>query len=153
MNSTGNTNIDQPSKKEMGLIKHLSRRNYTVERLTKELDLHTKVALKTIYEAGGNVYTYADQTKMTGSTYTYTKIEEYTNKKGKSHMAHYTPNGTYMGSVKAKGEEPVECMYQSYINEMEYVYDDEKVAFIGIRMKDRDSQPPKKKKKIIKKSK
>jgi len=37
----------------------------------------------------------------------YSIIKDYTNKKGKTHQAHFSPSGKYLGPVSKKGTEPI----------------------------------------------
>ena len=37
----------------------------------------------------------------------YTNIDDYTNKKGRTFKAHFTPNGKYIGTVKKLGVKPI----------------------------------------------
>jgi hypothetical protein len=37
----------------------------------------------------------------------YSIIKDYTNKKGKTHQAHFSPSGKYLGPVSKKGTEPM----------------------------------------------
>lgn len=48
----------------------------------------------------------------------YTTIAEYTNEKGRKHMAHFTSSGKYLGTVKNLGDKPVS--YKTYIDVEEY---------------------------------
>jgi len=41
--------------------------------------------------------------------YQYTAIAEYTNKRGFTFMAHYTPQNKYLGSVNSLGDKPILC--------------------------------------------
>jgi hypothetical protein len=37
----------------------------------------------------------------------YSIIKDYTNKQGKTHQAHFSPSGKYLGPVSKKGNEPI----------------------------------------------
>jgi hypothetical protein len=42
-------------------------------------------------------------------------IKTYTNKKGKSHEAHFSPSGKYLGSVSKKGDKPLLLTYAKQV--------------------------------------
>ena len=42
-------------------------------------------------------------------------IKTYTNKKGKSHQAHFSPEGKYLGSVSKKGDKPLLLTYAKQV--------------------------------------
>jgi len=46
------------------------------------------------------------QFKQMNNNMSYSVIKDYTNKQGKSHQAHFSPKGKYLGPVSKKGEKP-----------------------------------------------
>jgi len=105
MNSQNDSGL---TGKEQGLVKHLSRRN---KQLGWEQDQHKKdkrEAMKLLYKFGGEdaCWEYMVNIGEWRQAYLPTTIGEYENKKGKVSLAHFNANGKYVGSVRAKGEEP-----------------------------------------------
>ena len=97
--------------KEMGLVKHLSRRNgelaYTQEKQQKCLDTASKALIK--YGGVEAVKEFRIDFGYHAQTYDLTTIGDYTNKKGNVSRAHFY-KGKYYGSVKVKGTEPVQVL-------------------------------------------
>lgn len=60
-------------------------------------------------------YAIEAQSEMIGL---YTTIAEYTNEKGRKHMAHLTSSGKYLGTVRNLGDKPVS--YKTYIDVKKY---------------------------------
>ena len=115
-------NENDYTPKEMGLIKHLSRRNHQLKASRKDVkDLYTN-ALKMIYELGGDVFEYAIKTEIEGKAYAMSVIGDYTNKKGIISKVHYNKNGYFIGSVKKLGDEPIPALYQTKICKELFVY-------------------------------
>jgi hypothetical protein len=59
-----------------------------------------------IQNAKWNTFVKMDSAKLG----IFTKLEPYTNKKGETKPAHFTENGTYIGSTKQLGDKPVSYM-------------------------------------------
>jgi hypothetical protein len=53
----------------------------------------------------------------------FSKIGEYTNKKGIKSQAHFSQNGKYLGSVKALGDKPIGYMGNFRITRETFVFD------------------------------
>ena len=119
------------TKKEMGLIKHLSRRNYIIAELNDELNTAYDTALKMIFQLGGDLFAYAEQTGMTGIAYELSTIKTYTNKNGKDHLAHFNRNNTYFGSVKKLGKDPVKVRFNAPITSEHFTFDPRTNQFIA----------------------
>jgi len=116
-------NDEITTPKEMGLIKHLSKRNYQLEASNKYVEDLYKNALKMIYELGGDVFDYAIKTETKGKAYGMSVIGKYYNKKGVMSFVHYNKNGYYVGSIKQLGDEPIPALYQTKICKELFVYD------------------------------
>jgi hypothetical protein len=101
-----------PTAKEMGLIKHLSCRNGQLKHSEKRLQECIDASTKSLMKYGGKDAVKQFRIDFGGyeKCWDYTTIGEYTNKKGVVSRCHYTPNGKYYGSVKAKGDTPVIVM-------------------------------------------
>jgi hypothetical protein len=111
------------TSKEMGLIKHLSKRNTQLKNQTNYVEELTKNALEMIYELGGDVFDYAVKTGMTGKAYGMSEIRDYYNKKGVMSLVHYNKYGYYVGTVKQLGDKPIPALYQTGICKELFVYD------------------------------
>jgi hypothetical protein len=53
----------------------------------------------------------------------YSKIGEYTNKKGIKSQAHFSQNGKYLGSVKKLGDKPIGYMGNFRITREAFIFD------------------------------
>ena len=89
---------------------------------------------KMLYNAGirteleNMIWTYVESGQFYKSTSTKligikSIISQYTNKKGKSHMAHFTVNGCYLGPVSKLGEEPTYYQGNIHITKEHFVID------------------------------
>jgi hypothetical protein len=115
----------------MGLIKHLSRRNYQLEASQKNVEDLYKNALQMIYELGGDVFDYAERIGSVGKAYGMSVIQDYYNKKGVMSLIHINKNGYYIGSVKKLGNEPIPALYQTKICKELFVYDPVQNDFVA----------------------
>ena len=98
---------------EKGLIKGLSKRNSELHFAQQSLKKAKQEALNMIWDLSPNerdkyfnILTYLEKNGVMEQAYLPTKIGEYVNKKGVKSMAHFNQNDKYIGSVKARGEEP-----------------------------------------------
>jgi hypothetical protein len=110
MTSTQNTpQVNTPSGKEMGLIKHLSCRNRQLKWSQDDLEESQNVAKTMLYEFGGAdaVFDYHHRLGHMEKAYEPTIIDDYTNKKGHTTKAHFTINGRYYGAVRTHGTKPI----------------------------------------------
>jgi hypothetical protein len=90
-------------KDSNGLIRHLNARlteqqQWVVNRLLNALDYEGIWEFHIIHKI---------QVKVSRPSI----IKEYTNKKGKTHLAHFSHYDKYLGSVKSKGETPIPADY------------------------------------------
>ena len=104
-----NSQQENLTSKEKGLIKHLSTRNYQLDSsdlLNKQL---MEKSSKTIMKYGGvdAIKEFRIDYGKSEKGWCPTTIRDYTNKKGFVSKAHYTKFGKYYGSVKKLGNEPV----------------------------------------------
>jgi hypothetical protein len=126
------TNNENTTPKEMGLIKHLSRRNFQLEASQNYVNDLYKNALQMIYELGGDVFDYAEKCGSVGKAYGMSVINQYHNKKGERKAdAHYNKNGYYIGSIKTLGNEPIPALYQTKICKELFVYDPVQNDFVA----------------------
>jgi|DEB0MinimDraft_10_1074344.scaffolds.fasta_scaffold09173_6 hypothetical protein len=126
-------NTTEPTSKEMGLIKHLSRRNYQLENTKEDLENALRTALSMIHECGGDVFLYAKKNDLREKGWAMTHIGEYKNKKGIVSLVHYTPNNYYFGSIKKLGDKPIECFTYIKITREKFRYNEKTNWFDAIK--------------------
>ena len=114
----------QPTPKEMGLLKVASAKKWENKKLEEDLAKAHQVALDIISKSGGDVFEYAKRLDLGGRAKGWSTIKPYTNKKGFTSDAHYNPNNNYIGSVRAKGKEPIECDYWTTITADKFEFKD-----------------------------
>ena len=107
--------------KEKGLIKSLSSRNFSLARVTKKLDDANTTALAMIDKLGGDVFEFAGATALWQSANYWSKISDYTNKKGVVSKAHFSPSGKYVGRAK-DGDKPILCKMMTPITTKHFVW-------------------------------
>ena len=103
-----NSQQENLTSKEKGLIKHLSTRNYQLDSsdlLNKQL---MEKSSKTIMKYGGvdAIKEFRIDYGKSEKGWCPTTIRDYTNKKGFKSLAHFNGN-KYIGSVKANGKTPI----------------------------------------------
>ena len=97
--------------KERGLIKHLSRRNHQLWDKKKELIESYYIAIKMFSEIDIDlVWKYIEKVNIWEKGWAYTTIDDYVNKSGKIHKAHFNKNNKYIGTTKEYGNEPIKIL-------------------------------------------
>ena len=105
--------------KEMGLIKHLSFRNYQLRDKTEMLNESIILACKMLWDIGGEEQVKIYRCGLGGweKAFQLTNISEYTNKKGMVHHAHFTQQGKYVGTTNKLGNIPIYTLQYVFISE------------------------------------
>ena len=87
---------------EKGLLKQCGYKKQTINSLEAELCNMKKISSKTIGKLGGKQAVLDYRAELGGweQAYHLTTIKDYTNKRGKTHKAHFNINGKYLRDTK-----------------------------------------------------
>jgi hypothetical protein len=98
------------TSKELGLLKQCSYKKHTIQSLSKDLDNMKTVSSRTIGKLGGirAVLDYRVELGGFEQAYQHSIIDNYTNKRGLVHKAHFTTYGRYLG--RATSSEPIQYL-------------------------------------------
>ena len=105
----------EPTPKEMGLLKLASKQSATISFLTD----HLQVARDYIFELGGveAIVRWGAEVKDLGCAKCYAHKGLYTNKKGHTFWAQFNNNGTYVGKWKDGDEAQVKNWHTQIWND------------------------------------
>ena len=88
---------------------NLQRANGLVRYLNGEMKKRDEWSLERFSD--DDKWLYVEEFQIASPYNGKSEIRPYTNKRGFTSMAHYNRFGKYMGSVKQKGEKPIDCTY------------------------------------------
>jgi len=96
---------------EKGLLKQCGYKKHTINSLLVESSNRLLVSSKTIGKLGGKQAVLDYRAELGGweKAYHLTTIGDYTNKRGKTHKAHFNHNGKYVGPAQSSQPRLVLC--------------------------------------------
>tara|TARA_R110000824_G_scaffold315496_8_gene502654 strand:- start:1388 stop:1789 length:402 start_codon:yes stop_codon:yes gene_type:complete len=103
---------------EKGLLKQCGYKKHTIASLISDLDYITKISSKTIGKLGGKQAVLDYRAEIGGriGAYHLTIIKDYTNKRGKTHKAHFNINGKYMTAATKVYDKPYPVLCYTQIS-------------------------------------